>query len=166
MCLSCLRSGKLSTRMPSMRTARHTARAGIERQLYWQFPKRRPNRSAKAAHRFALRRPFKSGRRRQQLYAHKAAEVGPADLHATAARERLDGGVCARPPTTRFLSNPRLPEVRIATCGRSRDPLANVKQRTKMSWLEATVVYAHKPVDRISPTSRQGLMIQSTSRSN
>ena len=47
-------------------------------------------------------------------------------------------------------------------CGRSRDPLANVKQRTKMSWLEATVVYAHKPVDRISPTSRQGLVIQST----
>ncbi|MDR6378485.1 hypothetical protein J2776_005206 [Paraburkholderia caledonica] len=51
-------------------------------------------------------------------------------------------------------------------CGRSRDPLANVKQRTKMSWLQATVVYAHKPVDRISPTSRQGLVIQSTSRSN
>ncbi len=59
-----------------------------------------------------------------------------------------------QPPV--LLATRDCPRSVLPPCGRSRDPLAHVKQRTKMSWLEATVVYAHKPVDRISPTSRQG----------
>lgn len=156
MCLSCLRSGRLLTRMPSMR--RPVAR--LERGSSGSFIG-----SSQSGDRTVL------PRQRTDLLSVGASNRGGGDsnfmrikspklVRLTLMQPRRGNGWTVgfvpvlQPPV--LLANRDWPRSVLPPRGRSRDPLAHVTQRTKMSWLEATVVYAHKPVDRISPTSRQG----------
>ncbi len=166
MCLSCLRSGRLLTRMPSMRTARRTARAGIERQLYWQFQS--GDRTVLPRQRTDLLSvgPSNRGGGDSNFMRIKPAKLVRLSFPQPRRGNAWTAGFVPVLQPSVLSATRDCPSSVLPPCGRSRDPLANVKQRTKMSWLQATVVYAHKPVDRISPTTRLGLKVHSTSRSN